>query len=163
MLNVLGFGGDPWSDSGSMGDSFFSGVPLIFPLFFFLIIGLIVFVIIAGVSQQARTSGLLKDLRRFASELADYPADDTADRLVEYLRETDSFPVKRTQMEPFRVALGCYQLVMESETVQKDIKERLDRQYKRLGILDGEKFADEPVPRSTRHSSRTHHHDHDHM
>lgn len=148
-------------DIFGFGDSlFFGGMPLIFPLFFFIIVGTILFVIVKGIYAQAKTSSLLKDMQQFASELADYPSDDTANRLAEYLRAASSFPVQRTHMEPFRVALGCYQLVMESVSVRDETKERVDRQYKRLGILDGEKYADEPVPR--RRSSSMHHNIHHH-
>lgn len=160
MVNTFAFGEDVYIDSTGMGDSFFSGVPIIFPIFFFLVIGLIVFAVSVGIGKQVKTNSLLKDMQQFASDLADHPSDESASRLADYLRDVTSFPVERTQMEPFRVALGSYQLVMESPYVHDETKERLDRQYKRLGILDGEKFADEPAPRR---SSSSHHNDHHHM
>ncbi|WP_214823478.1 hypothetical protein [Exiguobacterium sp. s28] len=157
MVHTFAFGEEVYIDSTGMGDSFFSGVPIIFPIFFFLIIGIIVFAVIGGIGKQVKTNSLLKDMQQFASELADNPSDESANRLADYLRDVTSFPVERTQMEPFRVALGSYHLVMESSHVHDLTKERVDRQYKRLGILDGEKFADEPVPRRR---SSSHHHDH---
>ena len=60
-------------------------------------------------------------------QLADDPDDDTAERLADYLRDVDSFSIERTRMEPFRVALGCYQLIMESSTVREETKERVGR------------------------------------
>lgn len=157
MFNTFAFGEDVWVDSTGMSDSFFSGVSVIFPIFFFLIIGLIVFAVVAGIGKQVKTNSLLKDMQQFASDLADHPSDESANRLATYLRDVTSFPVERTQMEPFRVALGSYRLVMESQHVNDETKERVDRQYKRLGILDGEKFADAPVPRR---NTNAHHHDH---
>ena len=161
MVNTFAFGEEVYIDSTGMGDSFFSGVPIMFPIFFFLIIGIIVFAVVTGVGKQVKTNGLLKDMQQFASDLADHPSDESANRLADYLRDVTSFPVERTQMEPFRVALGSYQLVMESPHVHDETKERIDRQYKRLGILDGEKFADEPAPRRSS-SSHHHHHHNDH-
>lgn len=161
---VFGFGGDPFDSS--IGDSFFSGLFGVFPIIFMVVFGLIIFGFIKSGVSYSKTSNTLKDLQHFASQLADDPADETAERLADYLRGVDSFPIERTRMEPFRVALGCYQLVMESSTVREETKERVGRQYKRLGILDGEKFADEAPPR--RRSSSSSHHDihhnhHDHM
>lgn len=161
MVNTFAFGEEVYIDSTGMGDSFFSGVPIMFPIFFFLIIGIIVFAVITGIGKQVKTNSLLKDMQQFASDLADHPSDESANRLADYLRDVTSFPVERTQMEPFRVALGSYQLVMESPYVHDETKERVGRQYKRLGILDGEKFADEPAPRRSS-SSHHHHHHNDH-
>lgn len=163
MVHTLAFGEEVYIDSTGIGDSFFSGAPSIFPIFFFLIIGVIVFAVIGGIRNQVKTNSLLSDMQQFASELADHPDDASANRLADYLRDVTSFPVERTQMEPFRVALGSYQLVMESPYVHDETKERLDRQYKRLGILDGEKFADEPAPRRSSSSHHHHHNDHHHM
>lgn len=160
MFTAFAFGEEVYIESTGMEDSFFSGVPIIFPIFFFLIIGIIVFAVIGGIGNQVKTNSLLKDMQRLASDLADHPSDESANRLADYLRDVTSFPVHRTQMEPFRVALGSYQLVMDSSYVSDETKERVDRQYKRLGILDGEKFADEPAPR--RSSSSHHHHHNDH-
>ncbi|WP_074034203.1 hypothetical protein [Exiguobacterium sp. AT1b] len=163
-MTVFGFGGDPFSDS--MGDSFFTGIVSIFPIVFMVIFGLIIFAFVKTIFQHSKTSSTLKDLQQFASQLADNPDDDTAERLTEYLRGVDSFSIERTRMEPFRVALGCYQLVMESRSVREETKERVARQYKRLGILDGEKFADEAPPRHRSSSSNhhdIHHNHHDHM
>lgn len=157
MVHAFAFGEEVYIDSGGMGDSFFSGVPIIFPIFILAIVTIIVIAMISGIRHQVKTGSLLNDMRQFASELADYPSDESANRLADYLRDVASFPVHRTQMEPFRVALGSYHLVMESPHVREETKERVDRQYKRLGILDGEKFADEPVPRRR---SSSHHHDH---
>ncbi|WP_215144161.1 hypothetical protein [Exiguobacterium qingdaonense] len=144
-MSVLEFGADP----------FFSIMNLLFPIIFFAIVGFIVFVIVKSSRSYSKTSNTLKDLQGFASQLADYPSDDAAERLADYLRGVDSFTIERTRMEPFRVALGCYQLVMESSSVREETKERVGRQYKRLGILDGERFADEAPPRSR--SSSSHH------
>ncbi len=155
-MSTLEFGADP----------FFTIINLFFPLMFFTIVGLIAFGVIKSSRSYSKTSNTLKDLQRFASQLADDPADNTAERLADYLRGIDSFSIERTRMEPFRVALGCYQLVMESDAVREETKERVDRQYKRLGILDGEKFADEAPPRRRSSSSShhdIHHHHHDHM
>lgn len=163
MVHTFVFGEEVYIDSTGIGDSFFSGAPIIFPIFFFLIIGVIVFAIIWGIRNQVKTNSLLSDMQQFASELADHPDDASANRLADYLRDVTSFPVERTQMEPFRVALGSYQLAMESPHVHDETKERLDRQYKRLGILDGEKFADEPAPRRSSSSHHHHHNDHHHM
>lgn len=153
MMNVFGFG----------GDLFFDGVFTVFPIFFMAIFGIIVFAIVKGIINHSKTSNTLKDLQQFASQLADAPDDDTAERLGEYLRGVDSFSIERTRMEPFRVALGCYHLVMESESVRDETKERVDRQYKRLGILEGEKYADEPAPRrNSTHAHHDIHHNHHH-
>lgn len=163
-MTVFGFGGYPFSDS--IGDSFFTGIVSIFPIVFMVIFGLIIFAFVKTIFQHSKTSSTLKDLQQFASQLADNPDDDTAERLTEYLRGVDSFSIERTRMEPFRVALGCYQLVMESRSVREETKERVARQYKRLGILDGEKFADEAPPRHRSSSSNhhdIHHNHHDHM
>lgn len=163
MVYTFAFGEDIYIESTGMGDSFFSGVPIIFPIFFFLVIGIIVFAVIGGIGNQVKTNSLLKDMQQFASDLADHPSDEAANRLADYLRDVTSFPVYRTQMEPFRVALGSYQLVMDSSHVSDETKERVDRQYKRLGILDGEKFADEPAPRRSSSAHHHHHNDHHHM
>lgn len=154
-MSTLEFGADP----------FFSIINVFFPFIFFIIVGLIVFGFIKSSRSYSKTSNTLKDLQRFASQLADDPDDDTAERLADYLRDVDSFSIERTRMEPFRVALGCYQLIMESSTVREETKERVGRQYKRLGILDGEKFADEAPPRRRSSSSHhdIHHNHHDHM
>lgn len=160
MFNTLAYGEEVFIDSTGMGDSFLSGVPIIFPIFFLVIVTIIVIAIISGIRHQVKTGGLLNDMRRFASELADHPDDESANRLADYLRNVASFPVHRTQMEPFRVALGSYHLVMESPHVHDETKERVDRQYKRLGILDGEKFADEPAPRRRSNSNHHDHHNH---
>ena len=163
-MTVFGFGGDPFDNS--IGDSFFSGLFSMFPIIFMVVFGLIIFMFVKTIFHHSKTSSTLKDLQQFASQLADDPNDDTAERLADFLRGVDSFSIERTRMEPFRVALGCYQMVMESRSVREETKEQLDRQYKRLGILDGEKFADEAPPR--RRSSSSNHHDihhnhHDHM
>lgn len=160
MVHTFAFGEEVYIDSTGMGDSFFEGMFGIFPIVIISIIGLIVFAVMAGIRNQVKTNSLLKDMQQFASDLADHPSDESANRLADYLRDVTSFPVERTQMEPFRVALGSYHLVMESPHVHDETKERIDRQYKRLGILDGEKFADEPAPR--RRSSSHHHNHHDH-
>ena len=154
-MSTLEFGADP----------FFSIINVFFPFIFFIIVGLIVFGFIKSSRSYSKTSNTLKDLQRFASQLADDPDDDTAERLADYLRDVDSFSIERTRMEPFRVALGCYQLIMESSTVREETKERVGRQYKCLGILDGEKFADEAPPRRRSSSSHhdIHHNHHDHM
>ncbi|OGX78900.1 hypothetical protein A6395_09625 [Exiguobacterium sp. SH31] len=167
MFNTLAFGEEVYIDSTGMGDSFFGEMPIFFLIFILAIVTVIVIAIISGIRHQVKTGSLLKDMQRFASDLADYPDDASANRLADYLRDVKSFPVHRTQMEPFRVALGSYQLVMESPHVGDETKERVDRQYKRLGILDGEKFADEPAPRrrsgSHHHDHHNHHNDHHHM
>lgn len=167
MVNTFAFGEEVYIDSTGMGDSFFSGMFSIFPIFIIGILTVIIIAIISMIRQVTKTKGLLKDMQRFASDLADHPDDASANRLADYLRDVQSFPVHRTQMEPFRVALGSYQLVMESPHVGDETKERVDRQYKRLGILDGEKFADEPAPRrrsgSHHHDHHNHHNDHHHM
>ena len=161
MVNTFAFGEEVYIDSTGMGDSLFTGMFSIFPIVMISIIALIAFAVMAGIRNQVKTNGLLKDMQQFASDLADHPSDESANRLADYLRDVTSFPVERTQMEPFRVALGSYQLVMESPHVHDETKERIDRQYKRLGILDGEKFADEPAPRRSS-SSHHHHHHNDH-
>ncbi|WP_251129483.1 MULTISPECIES: hypothetical protein [unclassified Exiguobacterium] len=162
-MTVFGFSGDPFSNS--IGDSFFNGLFGVFPIIFMVVFGLIIFAFIKSGMNYSKTSNTLKDLQRFASQLADDPDDDTAERLADYLRGIDSFSIERTRMEPFRVALGCYQLIMESNSIREETKERVDRQYKRLGILDGEKFADEAPPRSRSSSSHhdIHHNHHNHM
>ncbi|TCI50733.1 hypothetical protein EVJ30_12460 [Exiguobacterium sp. SH5S13] len=167
MVHTFAFGEEIYIDSTEMGDSFFSGMFSIFPIFIIGILTVIIIAIISMIRQVTKTKGLLKDMQRFATELADHPDDEAANRLADYLRDVASFPVDRTYMEPFRVALGSYQLVMESPHVNDGTKERVDRQYKRLGILDGEKFADEPAPRrrsgSHHHDHHNHHNDHHHM
>ncbi|EPE61606.1 hypothetical protein L479_01990 [Exiguobacterium sp. S17] len=167
MFDTLAFMKEGWVDSTSMGDSIFSGLFSVLPLFFLVIVTVIVIAIISGIRHQVKTGSLLKDMQQFASQLADHPDESTASRLGDYLRDVKSFPVHRTQMEPFRVALGSYHLIMESPHVGDETKERVDRQYKRLGILDGEKFADEPAPRrrsgSHHHDHHNHHNDHHHM
>ncbi|MCC5892812.1 hypothetical protein [Exiguobacterium sp.] len=160
MVNTFAFGEEGYIDSTGMGDSFFSGMFSIFPIFIIGIVTVIIIAIIGMIRQVTKTKGLLKDMQRFATELADHPDDEAANRLADYLRDVTSFPIDRTYMEPFRVALGSYQLVMESPHVSDETKARVDRQYKRLGILDGDKFADEPAPR--RSSSSHHHHHNDH-
>lgn len=160
MVHTFAFGEEVYNDSTGMGDSLFEGMFSIFPIVIISIIALIVFAVMAGIRKQVKTNSLLKDMQQFASDLADDPSDESANRLADYLRDVTSFPVERTQMEPFRVAVGSYQLVMESPRVHDETKERIDRQYKRLGILDGEKFADEPVPRRRSNSHHHHHNDH---
>ncbi|WP_029596275.1 hypothetical protein [Exiguobacterium chiriqhucha] len=160
MVHTFAFGEEVYIDSTGMGDSMFDEMFSIFPIFIIGIIILIPFVFIAGIGKQVKTNSLLKDMQQFASDLADHPSDESANRLADYLRDVTSFPVERTQMEPFRVALGSYHLVMESPHVHDETKERIDRQYKRLGILDGEKFADEPAPRRRSSSHHDHHNHH---
>lgn len=162
MVYTFAFEEEVFIDSTGMGDSFFGEMPLFFLIFILAIVTVIVIAIISGIRHQVKTGSLLNDMRQFASELADHPDDEAANRLADYLRDVASFPVDRTYMEPFRVALGSYHLVMESTHVRDETKERVDRQYKRLGILDGEKFADEPAPRR-RSSSNHHDHDNHHM
>lgn len=161
MVNTFAFGEEVYIDSTGMGDSLFAGMFSIFPIFIIGILAVMIIAIISMIRQATKTKGMLKDMQRFATELADHPDDVAANRLADYLRDVTSFPVERTQMEPFWVALGSYQLVMESPHVHDETKERIDRQYKRLGILDGEKFADEPAPRRSS-SSHHHHHHNDH-
>jgi len=100
MVHTFAFGEEVYIDSTGMGDSLFEGMFSIFPIVIISIIALIVFAVMAGIRNQVKTNSLLKDMQQFASDLADHPSDESANRLADYLRDVTSFPVERARQLP---------------------------------------------------------------
>ena len=142
------------------GDGFFSGMPVFMMIFFGIIVCIFVIGLFAMITQGASTHSLTKSLRHHASELVT-PSEEGAERYLDYLRSLPSFPVEKTNLEPFRLTKGIASLIHQTDQVQATTKQAVAAQYARLGILDGDPLADEEPVR--RHSSKHHHHDHHQM
>ncbi len=137
------------------GDGFFSGMPIFMMIFFGIIVCVFVIGLFTMITQGASTHSLTKSLRHHASELVT-PSEEGAERYLDYLRSLPSFPVEKTNLEPFRLAKGIASLIHQTDQVQATTKQAVAAQYARLGILDGDPLADEEPVR--RHSSTHHHH-----
>ncbi|MGE6554613.1 hypothetical protein [Exiguobacterium artemiae] len=142
------------------GDGFFSGMPVFMMIFFGIIVCVFVIGLFTMITQGVSTNNLTQSLRHHASELVT-PSEDGARQYLDYLRSLPTFPVEKTNLEPFRLAKGIASLIHQTDQVQETTKQSVAAQYARLGILDGDPLADEEPVR--RHSSTHHHHDHHQM
>lgn len=138
------------------GDGFFSGMPIFMVGFFVLIIGFILFGVISAASKGISTNSLTQQLREYAARLVS-PNESDALNYVAYLETLTSFPVEKTNLEPFRIATGILKLVQGTDQISETTKKQVVAQYLRLGILDADHLADEQPVRSHSHSHHHHH------
>ncbi|KOP28697.1 hypothetical protein ACV3PA_13630 [Exiguobacterium acetylicum] len=138
------------------GAGFLSGIPIFIVGFFVLIIGFILFGVISAASKGISTNSLTTQLREHAARLVS-PVESDALNYVAYLESLRSFPVEKSNLEPFRIATGILKLVQGADEISETTKKQVLAQYLRLGILDADHLADEQPVRNHSHSHHHHH------